>query len=362
MPGRMKYDAKTIQLAIELARDRDVKEAQKITGVNERTIRRWLLGDYQNARSSSKSELLNELSKFILTHGPEITVDRYGTLSKHSGEWKRHWQTWPQFRYEAACLAPLAPQYNKRLFLEVKEAIFLVGSDAHYWPYWGASAAHRALIQFAKVLKPTHIVLNGDVPDFPQITHHRPIAWKKEPTLREEMEEVHLRVGEIESSHSCERYWVWGNHDIRWDNRLAEKVPEFEDITGMSLRHHFPKWKFQNAIRINDTALEMKHRFRGGEMAVRHNVMRSGISYLSGHDHNRQIYRWRDAHGTRYGINPGLMASPWSPAFEYQENHIYNHDSGLAVITFENGKMCPPELIEVVTPDKVWFRGRFYEV
>lgn len=361
MPARMKYSEATVRNAVEIARSKGASEAERITGINERSIRRWMNGDFQNARSASKTELLNELSKLILVHGPEIPADVYDRLVKHPGEFKRHWRTWPEFRHEASSLAPLAPQYNKRLFIEVKDALFIVGSDFHYWPHWGASCAHRALLHFSKVLKPTHIVLNGDVPDFPEITHHRPIAWKKHPTLREEMDEVLTRVGEIEE-HSCERLWNWGNHCIRWDNRLAEKVPQYEDITGMSLRHHFPKWQFQNAIRINELALEIKHRFRGGELAVRHNVIRSGISYLTGHDHNRQIYRWRDARGTRYGINPGLVASPWSPAFEYQENHIYNHDSGLAVITFENGKMCPPELIEVVTPEKVWFRGRFHEL
>ena len=99
-----------------------------------------------------------------------------------------------------------------------------------------------------------------------------------------------------------------------------------------------------------------------GELAVKNNVMRAGISYWTGHDHNREIWRWKDLRGTRYGMNPGMGAEPWGPQFEYNEQHPSNHDSGLLVVQFQNYKMMPPELIEVIEPGAVWFRGQRYEV
>ena len=359
----MKYTDEFVREAVLLAQRVGNLEAAKQLGTEESNIRRWRSVGSLFARSRNKSTLLSELSGLILTYGPDITVHLYGQKCPHAGEWMKYWRSWPDFRGEAYNILPYAREYNKRTHLEVKDAQFLIGGDAHYWPHWGASTAHRAFVHFGKLLKPSHVVLNGDVFDLPQVTHHRPIAWKKHPDIRDEIEEVRTRLGEIQTScHGAERYWVWGNHDLRYDNRLAEKIPQYEDVTGMRLQHHFVEWKFQNAIRINDTELEIKHRYRAGEMAVRLNVMRSGISYLTGHDHNRQLYRWRNARGTFYGINPGLMAEASGPQFEYDENHILNHDSGLAVITFEKGKMLPPELIEVMEPGKVFFRGRVTEL
>ena len=331
------------------------------TKIPRATIQQWM---YYGAPPdpTTKSELLRELSAHIIVHGPEISHGKYSQLTKTPGAFRKHWASWLDFRNEASCNAPYAAQYNKRVFIEVKDAVFLVGGDWHIWPYWDRPTALRALLHFAKPLGTTHVVLNGDVPDFPTVTHHRPIAWKQNPTLKDEMDAVKGAVDAVENVTGAERFWIWGNHCIRFDNRLAEKVPEYADITGMTLRHHFPRWRFQNAIRVNEFELEIKHRMKGGMYAVANNTKTAGINYLTGHDHNRQIYRWKDLRGTRYGINPGLAADPWGPQFEYQENHVYNHDSGLAVITFQNGRMMPPELIEVMEPGAVWFRGKRTEV
>lgn len=364
MSGVMAHDKKTVEKAKALAKKLgNIHEAARQLGLSPGTVRHWVKNDSLGIDFRTKSDLLSELSQLIVRCGPEITHDAYSRLTRHGGSFRRYWPSYIQFRNEAWALAPYAPQYNRRLYLEVVDALFLIGSDFHYAPQWGEPTAHRALILFSSILKPTHVVLNGDIADFPQVTHHRPIAWKKIPTLRDEIAEIILRVGQIEDANpGAVRLWNWGNHDIRFDNRLAEKVPEYEDVTGMTLQHHFPKWQFQNAIRINQDQLEIKHRYRGGELATRTNVMRAGISYCTGHDHNRQLYRWKDLRGTRYGINPGLVADPWGPQFEYQENNPSNHDSGLAVISFRNGRMMPPELIEVIEPGIVWFRGTRYDL
>ena len=688
MAATCKYSDEEMQAAVSLAKElKSIRGAAKQLGIPEKTVSRWVNCGTPPNRSIPKSELLQELSELIIRNGPEIPSHQYQRLCKNPGTFRKYWPSWVEFRNEAAKLCPFAPEYNRRIFLEVKEGLFLGGSDFHYWPYWGQTTSHRALLYFAKKLKPTHLILNGDVPDFPQITHHRPIAWKKIPNLRDELNEVLLRVGETEGAAAgAEKYWNYGNHCldastecltkrgwvkytdilqsdsvfslvdgrgawseigeiiripyrgdlvrieknsmsmavtpdhrvllsrlnwktkqyditeyrrandlpssfnipmsarvempdldiqddaislcgwiltdgsiyesgavflfqskpygieriaglldglgleytrttryrerravcgrellkdplpstsfyvkiessrkihqwlsskkklpewagklsnrqfqilldsivdgdgtwnprdadrknscviygekeflesiqgvsvchgwrtrlvkdnrgdyrlwlareeklriepdcistepydgmvwclsvphsnfmvrrngcayftgncIRFDNRLAEKVPEYQDITGTRLSHHFPRWKFQNTIRVNDTELEIKHRYRGGELAVRNNVIRAGISIWTGHDHNREVWRHKDLRGTRYGMNPGMAADPWGPQFEYNENHPSNHDSGLLVVQFRNYKMMPPELIETIEPGVVWFRGERHQV
>lgn len=364
MVATCKYSDEKMQEAVSLAKElKSIRNAAKQLGIPEKSVSRWVNCGTPLNRSIPKSDLLQELSDLIIRNGPEIASHQYERLCKNPGTFRKYWPSWVEFRNEAAKLCPFAPEYNRRIFLEVKNALFLGGSDFHYWPYWGEPTAHRALVYFAKKLGPTHLMLNGDIPDFPQITHHRPIAWKKIPDLRDELNEVLLRVGEIEQAAAgAEKYWNYGNHCIRFDNRLAEKVPEYQDITGTRLSHHFPRWKFQNTIRINDTELEIKHRYRGGELAVRNNVIRAGISIWTGHDHNREVWRHKDLRGTRYGMNPGMAADPWGPQFEYNENHPSNHDSGLLVVQFRNYKMMPPELIETIEPGVVWFRGERHQV
>ena len=50
--------------------------------------------------------------------------------------------------------------------------------------------------------------------------------------------------------------------------------------------------------------------------------------------------------------------------FIYAENNPLNWRSGFAVLTFNNGKLMPPELAEVVDEDKglYYFRGQVMKV
>lgn len=362
MSAVMKYDADTVKKAVKLGREIGAQQAGKKMGIDPANIRRWMeRGD--GYRSPSKTELLREMAELLVRYGPELSNAQYEVHASHPASYKRHWTHYLKFRMEAWSHVPYAPEYTRRTYLEVDDALMIIGSDAHYWPFWGASTAHRALVYFCETLKPTHVIYNGDVPDFPQISRHGKQGWKKMPTLKDELDEVKKRVKEVERvSMGAEHLWNWGNHCMRFDYRLADKNPEFEDIEGTRLPHHFLKWKFQMAIRVNEDQLEIKHRFRGGEYAPKNNTLKAGISYVSGHDHSSKIIPWRDLRGQRWGINPGMMADPWGPQFEYAELNPADHQSGLAVVTFRKGKLMPPELVETVEPGVVWFRGARYEV
>jgi len=81
------------------------------------------------------------------------------------------------------------PENKVRCEYELKDGIILVGSDCHYNPNY-ITTAHRAFVYFTKQLKPSMIVLNGDLFDFAQISAHHRIGFQQHPTVQQELEEV----------------------------------------------------------------------------------------------------------------------------------------------------------------------------
>lgn len=356
MVARTKYPVSLINEVLEEKRSgASLMALSKKYKIPYNTIGSWArLGP--GKESKTKSELLQELSSLIMKFGPEIPWNCYQREVEAPGAYRRYYSNWPDFRFEAARLCPYAAQYNVRRHIELKDGIIAVISDLHFWPYWGASTAWRGFIYVAKEIRPSVVVLNGDVPDFPKASSHRPIAWKKEPTVKQEMDEVKERLAEVPKGP--ERYWNWGNHCIRFDNRLAENADWMAGVEGSSLVHHFPEWKFQNAIRVNEFELEIKHRNKGGQYAFANNPKDAGMSYASGHDHNFNAFRWTNLRGTYWGIDTGMGADPFGPQFEYSENNTANHASGFAVLTFIGGVLQPPEMVPVIEPGVIWFRGQ----
>lgn len=366
----MKSSEETVELALRLSRElgSDTKASSELRRrgfqVAGRTIGHWRRG-YINTdnRKRTKSELLNELAEIIRRCGPEVPMSTYRLQSKNSEAYRYHWKAYSEFRFEAARLCPYSRKYNTRAFIEVKDGLIIVGSDAHYWPYWGQSTMHRFMVQAVKEYRPSVVIMNGDICDFPQLSTHRPIAWKEEPEAKDELAEITERLAEIKkASRGARLMRTWGNHCIRFDNRLVEGAGKFRGIGGMSLTEHLPEWEASNAIRVNETELEIKHRFKGGIYSTRLNPLHAGISYCAGHDHNAQLHRLRNLVQSLWGVNTGMMAEPWGPQFEYQENNPSNHEGAIAFLQFKDHKMLPPELAIRTEAGKVFFRGQVYTV
>jgi hypothetical protein len=108
----------------------------------------------------------------------------------------------------------------------------------------------------------------------------------------------------------------------------------------------------------------IKHRWHNGIHAVYNNTLKSGVSFVTGHLHSLKVTPWTDmgAQKTRYGVDTGTMANIDDPAFFYTEDSPVNWRSGLAVLTFWEGKLMPPELCEVISEGIVYFRGKIIEV
>jgi len=253
---------------------------------------------------------------------------------------------------------------NVRTNVELANGTIVIGSDCHYWPGI-ISTAHRAFVKIIKDLKPKMVVMNGDVFDGASISRHPVSGWESIPNVKQELETCQERLYEIEkAAKGSALHWTWGNHDQRFNARLAAQVGDgFRGIVGMDLKDHFPMWKFSMSIMVNEHT-QIKHRLYNGIHASYNATLKSGVSTVNGHLHSLKVMPWTDLTGTRYGVDTGSLANVWGDQFLYTEDSTRNHRSGFAVLTFYEGKLLPPELCEVLNEDEglVVFRGEVLAV
>lgn len=245
--------------------------------------------------------------------------------------------------------------------IDIPDGVFVVFSDAHYWPD-NVTTAHRALVKLLPLIKPNVVIANGDLLDSASNNRHPRIVWQKSPTVKQEMNEVRDRLAEIQkAAKGAKLVWTRGNHDANFETRLANEVPQYEGVAGFNLQDHFPEWKMCITLQINEDVI-VKHRWHNGIHAVYNNTVKSGVSIFTGHLHSLKVTPWSDYRGARYGVDTGTLAETDGPQFSYVEDNPVNWRSGFAVGTIAGGKLLPPELCEVVEEGKAFFRGRVYEV
>ena len=250
-----------------------------------------------------------------------------------------------------------------RLSANLPEGIILVGSDVHIWP-GELTTAQRGFISLAKKLKPAMVVINGDLFDGAKVSRHPAGMWTNEarPNVRAELEACQDFMSDLQkAAGAAKRYFLWGNHDARYEARLAALTPEYEGVPGFALKDHFPEWTMGMSLWVNDS-LVIKHRWHNGVHAVYNNAMKGGKSIVTGHLHSLKVTPWTDWNGTRYGVDTGTLADPDSAQFDYTEDNARNHRAGFAVLTIRDGKLLLPELAQVWDDGHIQFRGQLIPV
>lgn len=275
-------------------------------------------------------------------------------------------------RYREALRNPPArpariSSYSARLHVQIESGAVVVFGDAHYYP-GERSTAHRAMLEFVREFRPRGIVANGDIFDGASISRHARIGWDRKPTVKEELEAVDERLMEIEKAAAGYAWKVWtlGNHDARFETFLAANAPQYEGVTGFNLKDRFPAWLPAWRADINpgvESHTIVKHRWKGGIHAPHNNARDAGVSIVTGHMHAQHVARWTDARGTRFGVDAGCLADTQGEhAVDYLEDGLTQWRSGFAVLTFRAGRLLTPELVRVVAPGLVEFRGKEYGV
>lgn len=254
--------------------------------------------------------------------------------------------------------------HNKAIYkLEVSDGSILVGSDFHVWP-GTRTTMQRAFVEFAKLLRPVAVIANGDVFDGASISRFPSIGWESKPTVKQELEAVSDFLGDVvKAAGKAKRIWNLGNHDARFESRIAAVAPEFAGVKGVHLKDHFEQWVSAWRTDINGEVV-VKHRGVGGEHADWNNVLKSGMTFVTGHDHRAGVVPYHDYRGMRWGVRCGYMAEgPTDPQFvNYMEASAPNWHPAFAVLTFKRGRLLQPEICWKFDEGIVQFRGELFEV
>ncbi len=251
-----------------------------------------------------------------------------------------------------------------RLGIDFEDGHVLIGSDAHYMP-GDTTTGHRAFVKLAEELQPEIVILNGDVIIGATISRFPPIGWEDNPTLIEELGVCQKRLREITNATPNSRHlWPLGNHDARFETRLASVAPEYAHVQGVHLKDHFPDWEpCWSAFIGGPQGAVVKHRFKGGTHATHNNALWSGRTIVTGHLHSLNVRALSDYNGTRWGVDCGTLAEPYGAQFQgYTEDNPVNWRQGFVLLTWCKGRLLWPEVVSVVEPGLVDFRGALLEV
>jgi hypothetical protein len=214
-------------------------------------------------------------------------------------------------------------------------------------------------------MAPESIILNGDILDASTVSRFPPIGWEKNPALAEEIMVANERLHELVMAKPIHAkcFWPLGNHDARFETRLATVAKEYSKIKGIHLADHFDDiWEKCWSVWINDEVV-IKHRFKSGIHGTHNSTLWAGKTIITGHDHALRVSPFSDYNGTRWGVSSGTLADPYGPQFtNYSEDNPKNHRAGFVVLTFLNGRLLWPELVAVVDEETVDFRGKLIKV
>ena len=252
----------------------------------------------------------------------------------------------------------------KQVDLGILDGCVLVFSDAHFIPQQ-RSTAFKGLLWAIQEFKPKAVICNGDAFDGASISRYD-ASDIPQTSVIQELKACQAMLGEIEEAakearHNVKLVFTFGNHDVRFANRLASHAPQFKDVKGFKLTDHIPNWEFCWSVWATPDCI-IKHRYKGGIHATHNNTVNAGVSIVTGHLHSLKVTPFDDYNGTRYGVDTGTLAEPDGPQFTYAELNPSNHRSGFAVLNFFNGKLLWPELVHKFDEDLIEFRGEVIDV
>ena len=252
----------------------------------------------------------------------------------------------------------------KQIELGILDGTVIVFSDAHFIP-GQRSTAFKGLLWAIEEFKPVAVICNGDAFDGSTISRHD-VTDQPQASVIQELKATQGALGEIEEVAKAERHnvkllFTFGNHDVRFANRLAQHAPQFKDVQGFKLTDHIPDWEFCWSVWPTPEVI-IKHRYKGGIHATHNNTVNAGVSIITGHLHSLKVTPFDDYNGTRYGVDTGTLAETDGPQFTYAEGNPSNHRSGFAVLNFFNGRLLWPELVHKFDEDMIEFRGEVIDV
>lgn len=243
------------------------------------------------------------------------------------------------------------------LEVPITDGVVVAFGDAHWRSLkQSRSLAHEGLLNLLRHLKPTHLFAMGDMMDLAAIGRHGTVMWEDRPTVMDEIGAAQTHLAEIrERAGDPDCIWIRGNHDDRFEKFLSNNAAAFAEMPGARLEDHFSEWDLAWRVDVPGVLVAM-HGWHNGIHAAHNNVVKAGLSTITGHTHQLVVRPHQDFTGRRWGIETGTLADPNWPQFAYCLGATQKAAPGFAVLTIRGGRLLQPETAEVV--DGVcWFRG-----
>lgn len=241
----------------------------------------------------------------------------------------------------------------------IENGVVIAFGDCHWTTLkQPRSLAHEALITLTRHLKPGFLFCVGDALNMGTVSRHPPLMWSdtKQPKVVDEIAAGQTYMREIrEAAGDPDCYWIRGNHDDRFDKYLAAHAAAFEGMGAFSLQDQFPDWRMTWRLDVGEQ-LSVVHRWHAGIHAAYNNAMKSGRTIISGDTHALQVRPLNKWGSRSWGIECGMLGDPNWPCFNYRLGIEGQWQPGFAVLTFRDGVMATPEVVEV-RDGAAWFRG-----
>ena len=206
-------------------------------------------------------------------------------------------------------------------------------ADLHI-PYENKPAVRKALEEIAKE-RPVKVVLGGDIVDFYAISHFR-----KDPAranqLQSELNQYHNFMKKLRTVHKGALIYIIGNHERRMEKYLMEN-PELYTLDVLKIENILGKDKYNMFITYEHQhhGFMFKHGTAVNQYNANKELVKYGVSGISGHKHNHNVASRTDRNGSHI-----LISSPCLCDFTQADYvHDPNWQTGFVKLIFKNKKL-----------------------
>lgn len=207
----------------------------------------------------------------------------------------------------------------------------------------------QAAIEHAETLKPTVIIQVGDLNDeycFSRYPRSHNKNTPQEELLAAKKFATKMWADLRKAAPRSERYQLLGNHDIRLNKRIMEKLPELYEILDFTERFEFDGVQTLNTdrdilnINLNGERISIHHGFLS---KLGDHVKHFQNSCVVGHSHRPGIV-YEPIHGRQlFEFNVGYMGDPKSHVFKYGATVKQKWGRGFGVIDEDGPRFISTE-------------------
>ncbi len=216
------------------------------------------------------------------------------------------------------------------------EETLLALGDIHF-PFEHGPSLKTALDAISR-LQPTTVVQMGDLYDLFSFSRYaRSLNYltpKDEVTLARGRA-VATWSAIAEAAPKATLRQLRGNHDIRVESLLKDKVPSLAGLLGVD-----DWYKFAGVVTHMDATTEVPLRVNGRLISLHHGFLSNPGSHMrhfetstiTGHSHRGHVLYETTRNGQRFDANAGYLADPKSPVFRYGESSKKNWTRGYLTV------------------------------